>query len=1033
MMLSDLSIRRPVFAWMLMFGLIVFGAISLSRLGVSYMPDVDFPVININVIWEGSAPELIEAEIIDVIEEKIIALEGVNEVRSNVRLGTANITVEFDIKRDVDAALQEVQAAVSTVRLPMGVDAPTLSKSNPEDESIMFVGIASDRPLIELMKYVDLNLRDQFQVLPGVGEVTTPGFVDRNLRLWIDKKALRKFELTVLDVQQAIQLQNIEVAAGYMENAQQELNVRTMGEGATAEAVGNILIARRGGQAIYDSTIRIKDVARVEDGINDTRNFLRFDQQNAVALGIKKQRGTNEVTVADNVYKKVEELKKTLPKDIRIRVNVDFTRFVKQAIYFSQKELVTAAIVTSILCFLFLGSWTASVNVLMSIPTSIMGTFTVLYFMGFTLNLFTLLALALVIGIVVDDAIMVLENIIRHFHMGKDKVTASREGASEIAFAAIATSAAVIAIFLPVAFMTGVIGKFFFQFSITITAAVALSLLEAVTLTPMRCSQMLQRSARPNLIERSMEKWFAWLGVGYRATLEVLLRHRWKVVFGSLALFLGSLLIFKGLRQEFVPAQDQSFFRIRMETPVGSSLASTYDKVLEVEKYIAARPEVARSLLNIGGFSAQSNQAVAPVILVEKDQREKSQQQIMNEFRTDLAKIPGLRIFLEDLSQRGLNPRQSKPIEFNIRGSDYDKMREFSRTIMDKMKASGEFVDVNSTFRDNMPELQIIPKRDEAARRGVSMETIARTVNLAIGGVREGKFTGEGRRYDTRLRLAPEERLQPEDVLDLQVRTDYGELVNLSTVADINVRKTVLNIQRVNRQRAIGITANIAQGKSQATALSEVEKISRETLTEGYSFNLEGGSQSFKESFNSLFFVLILGVIVAYMVLASQFNSFIHPFTVLIALPFSITGAALALQFSNNSVNLFSMIGIILLTGIAKKNSIMLVEFTNKIREQQADKSVIEALLEACPIRLRPILMTSAATIGAAVPVAMTNAPGSETRVPMALVIIGGVLVSTLLTLYVVPCVYSLFSRLEKSPAVVEEGLQDSAFSATKT
>jgi hydrophobe/amphiphile efflux-1 (HAE1) family protein len=986
MVISDFSIRRPVFAWMLMFGLIIFGAISLGRLGVSYMPDVDFAVINVNVIWEGAAPELLEAEIIDVMEEKLIALEGVKELRSNVRLGTANITVEFDINRDVDAALQEVQAAVSTVRLPLDVDAPTLSKSNPEDEPIMFVGIASTRPIQELMKYVDLNLRDQFQV--------------------------------VLDVQQAIQLQHTEVAAGYMENGEQELNVRTMGEGATAEAVGNILIARRGGQAIYDSTIRIKDVARVEDGLNDVRNYLRFGGQNAVGLGIKKQRRTNEVEVAENVYRKVEELKKTLPPDIQIRVNVDFTRFVKQAIYFSQKELVTAAIVTSILCFFFLGSWTASVNVLMSIPTSIVGTFTVLYFMGFTLNLFTLLALALVIGIVVDDAIMVLENIMRHFHMGKDKVAASREGASEIAFAAIATSAAVIAIFLPVAFMTGIIGKFFFQFSVTITAAVALSLLEAVTLTPMRCSQMLQRSERPNLIERSMDHWFTWLGDSYRATLAILLQHRWKVVIVSIALFVGSLFVFKGLRQEFVPSQDQSFFRIRIETPVGTSLAATYEKALLVEKYIQSRPEVARFLLNIGGFNAQSNQAVAPVILVEKDQRTKSQQQIMAEFRTDLAKIGGMRIFLEDLSQRGLSSRQSKAIEFNIRGNDYSKMRELSREIMEKMKAAGEFIDVNSTYRDGMPELEILPKRDEAARRGVSMDNLARTIQVAVGGVREGKFTGEGRRYDTRLRLSPEERLQPADVLDLQVRTDYGELVDLSTVAGVHVRKTALNIQRVNRQRAVGISANIAPGKSQATALIEVEKIALAALPEGYSFNLEGGSQSFKESFDSLFFVLLLGVVVAYMVLASQFNSFIHPITVLIALPFSITGAALALQLSNNSINLFSMIGLILLSGIAKKNSIMLVEFTNKVRERKADGNIIAALLEACPVRLRPILMTSAATIGAAVPVALTDAPGSETRVPMALVIIGGILVSTLFTLYVVPCVYSLFAKLEKkSPA----------------
>ncbi|MDX6767300.1 MAG: efflux RND transporter permease subunit [Candidatus Methylacidiphilales bacterium] len=1015
MTLSDLSIKRPVMAWMLMAGLIVFGAISLGRLGVSYMPDVDFPQLDIEVTWEGAAPEIMEAELVDQIEQKVIAVEGLKELRSNIRQGAANITMEFVIGRDIDAAVQEVQSALTQVRLPLNVDPPVLRKQNPEDDPIMWIGLSSSRPFRDLIEYIDLYVADQFQTLPGVGELLRFGFTERNLRVHVRNHDLQRLQLSVLDVVTAVRREHSEIAAGYIENSQNEINLRTMGEGLTAEQVGNILITQRGGQPIYDTTIRLRDVADVVDDLADARRILLIDGRKAVGLGIKKQRGSNEVAVATEVIRKVEELKRTLPEDIKIRINVDFTRFVVQSIHYTEKELVIASLLTAVICFLFLGNWSSSVNVLLSIPTSILGTFIVIYFMGFTLNLFTMLALTLVIGIVVDDAIMVLENIVRHFQMGKSRVGAARDGAREITFAAVAASVAVMAIFLPVAFMEGVIGKFFFQFGVTISAAVALSLLEAVTLTPMRCSQLMVRSS-DNIITRTSDRILGFLGTAYGRGLRICLDHRWKVVTGSFVLFALSLLSFRSLRQEFVPTQDQNFFRMALQTPVGSSLENTFQKAVEVEKYLKSRDDVARYLISVGGQNGQSNSLFVPVVLIPKDQRKKTQSQIMDEFRRDLPqKAPGVRILaLTDLSSRGLVSRnQSPPVEFNIRGTEYSDLKKAAAEITRQMEATGLMVDVDTNYREGQPEVRIVPDREAAALRGVSMDDLGQTVLAAMGGLREGKFTSDARRYDVRIRLRADERLQPADIEKLQIRTSFGELIPLSDVVKLEPVKTVQSIARVDRQRSITIRAALATGVSQSTAIAECERISRSVLPEGYSFHLEGSSQTFQDSFKSLNFVFVLGLIAAYMVLASQFNSFIHPVTVLLALPFSVTGAFLILLATGQSINLFSMIGLILLAGIVKKNSILLVEFTNQVREHE-HLPVRPALEKACPIRLRPILMTSFATMGAAIPTALSTAPGSEARVPMALTIIGGVAVSTSFTLFVVPCAYSLFARFER-------------------
>jgi hydrophobe/amphiphile efflux-1 (HAE1) family protein len=1014
MTLSDLSIRRPVFAWMLMFGLIVFGLISFFRLGVSQLPDVDHPVLQMNITWEGAAPEVMESEIVDRLEQAVISVQGIRDITSRIRQGQATITLEFDLNRDVDVALQEVQANISRVRLPVDVEPPVILKSNPDDQPIMWLGVSSERSLRDLIVYIDENLRDQFQILPGVGEIQLGGFSERNLRLWVDNDKLRQYELTITDVQRAVGVEQIESAAGYMENQQQEFNLRVMGEGRTADEVANLLITQRGGRPIYRSNIRVKDVARVEDGLSDFRRISRINGVPGVGLGIKKQRGANAVEVAETVRAKIAELEKTLPKDIHVNVNFDSTVFIEEAVSETEFTLILSALVTGLVCWFFLGSWSSTFNVLLSIPTSIIGTFILIYFMGFTLNIFTLLGLALAVGIVVDDAIMVLENIVRHSEMGKSRVLAAGDGAREITFAAVAASVAVMAIFLPIVFMKGIMGKFLYQFGVTITVAVALSLLEAITLTPMRCAQFLAPPETSGGMAAWSNRQFERLARGYRSILGFCLSHRWWVLISSTILFAASLFIINVLRKEVIPEQDMSVFMIRFETPVGSSLQFTTDKVVEAEKVLRSRPEVLRFFAAIGGFTGgEVNTGIFFISLQPKSERKASQREIMNWCRTEMSKIPKFVPRLADLASRGLTPRGANyPVEFNIRGGNYKVMSEKALEIMKRLDATGLVKDLNTDYREGMPEIRVIPDRARASASGVTMESIGQTVNAAIGGIREGKFSQGGRRYDVRLRLIPGQRVSPEDVEKLQIRNTYGEVVELRDVAKVEVVPTLQTITRQMRERSVTITANVASGKSQGDALNAAERISREVLPEGYRVFFAGSGQLLRESRLDFLFVFAMGVIVAYMVLASQFNSFLHPVTVLLALPFSISGALLALWIFGQTLNLYSGIGLILLMGIVKKNSILLVEFANKKREDEG-LSAHDAMLAAGPIRLRPILMTSCATLAAALPPALAFGPGAETRIPMAITVIGGVLVSTVLTLFVVPSAYSLMSRME--------------------
>ena len=1025
MNLSEISIKNPVFAWMLMLGLMFFGFLSFKGMGVGQMPDVDFPVLTITLRWEGAAPEVMETDVVDIIEDSVMGVQGLREISSTSSEGNAGVNLEFDLDRDIDVALQEVQSKVSEMqrRLPPDMDPPTIMKFNPEDQPIMWLAVSSDKPLRDLMDYVERHVKDRFKAISGVGEVYLGGFLERNLRIWVDTKKLLAYQLTVEDVINAIQKEHVEIPAGRLETAVRESPVRAMGEAKTVEEFEKIIITNRNGQPIY-KPIRLSEVAKIEDGLSDFRRAARVMGKRSVGLGIRKQRGANTVDVARKVKKRLEELKRELPPEYQIGINFDSSQFIEDSVDELVFTLILSAILTSLVCWLFLGSWSSNLNVLLAIPTSILGSFIIMKFANFTLNTFSLLGLSLAIGIVVDDAIMVLENIVRHREAGESKMDAALKGSKEITFAAIAATLAIVAIFFPVVYMKGIIGKFFFQFGVTITTAVGLSLLEALTLAPMRCSQFLEVGERKTRFGKTFENGMKQLTGIYRKGLYLALGHKKKVIFGAIIFFVLSLFTMPFLKKEIVPLQDQSMFLASLETPTGSSIYFTSDKFKEAEAFAMKHPAVKRYFciigVRMGGFEGEVNAGMMFITLKAPNdrpydpvlKRRPTQQDVINQFRTELNKIPDLKAFIQDMSTRGFAAHRGFPVEFTIRGPEWDKLIDYSRQIQEKMTQDGRFQDVDSDYRTGINEVRIYPDRDKAFDYAVSVQTIAKTINSMIGGERVAKYTQGGRRYDVRVKAESGERISPDNIKNLWVWNNRGEMVQLKEVIQIKEQPSLLNITRRGRERAIGIFANVATGKSQADALDRAAAIGKEILPADYRLVFSGTAQTFKESFQSLAFALVLGIIIAYMVLASQFNHVVHPFTVLLALPFSISGAFIALLVSNQSLNIFSLIGLLLLMGIVKKNSILLVEFTNRMRESGME--TLEALKTACPIRFRPIIMTSVSTIAAAIPPALALGPGAETRIPMAICIIGGVLVSTVLTLFVIPCAYLVFVKLEK-------------------
>lgn len=1010
-----------------MAALLVFGAISYTRMGISQLPDVDFPIVTIQVNWPGASPDVMEAAVADIIEDAVMSIDGIQLVTSTSQQGLTQITIQFNLEQDINAALLQVQTKLSQAQknLPQTIDPPIITKTNPNDQPIMWTAIYSPQgqTLRNLSLFVRDHLKNLLTTIPGVGDLSLGGFVDPQMRVWLNPKKMQQFNVSSQDIIDAINNEHQLAPTGYQEKGDKETYVRVRSEFKNAEECEKLFIPARQGDPNY-APVRIGNVAKCEEGTDEIRRISRYNSIGpAIGLGIIKQHGTNAVAIGDSVKEKLKTIKDALPVGTLLEVVTDTTVFIKDSVKELETTLILAVILTSIVCYLFLGTLSSAINVILAIPVSLVGSFIVLNAFGFTINSFTLMGLSLSIGIVVDDAIMVLENISRHFEEGKNRVYASLVGAKEITSAATAASIAVLAIFIPVIFMQGIVGKFFFQFGVTLSVAVMISLLEALTLAPMRTSQFLKVGGG-NVVTKAVGRMMDLLIVKYRSALRWCLGKRKTVLFVATIIFAASLSVISLLRKEFLPPQDQSRFLITLHTKMGSSIYYTDDVFKKVEKLLHARPEVDHYYVAVGGFGGGLvNQGISFVTLKEPSKRpiaspfkkRPTQQEFMEFLRNEIQKISGVELVsMLDLSLTGFSAQRGYPIEFVLQGPDWNKLAGLSLEMKKRLKDSGLMSDVDSDYNPNMPEIEIIPDREKAATYGVPTTVIANTISAMVAGKKllPNKYTdASGHRDDIQVKTDIAFNQSAKDLDLIYVRNVAGEMLPLSSVIKTTEGNTLLTITRYNRERGISIFGNFKAGRSQSEVMDFIDSEAKKFLPHGYHLKASGSSQAFNESFKSLLFALILGIAVSYMVLASQFNSFIAPIIILLALPFSISGALGAMLITDTSLNIYSMIGLLLLMGIVKKNSILLVEFTNHKRREGLP--VNEALLEACPVRLRPILMTSIATIAGAVPAALAIGSGSEVIRPMAIAVIGGVFISTFLTLFVVPCAFSLISRFE--------------------
>ncbi|MFE1939545.1 efflux RND transporter permease subunit [Leptospira kirschneri] len=1048
-MLSAVSIRNPIFSWMMMAAIILFGSIGFSRMGVSQMPDVDFPVVNVSLTLTGANAQVMETDVVDPIEEVLMTVEGVTEVRSISSDGSAAVTVELELSRNVDVAVQEIQTKLAQVsnKLPEEMDPPVITKSNPDDTPIIWVSLtAVDKSEKEKMLFVKDFLKDKFQKIPGVGEIILGGYVDRTINVYLDPTQLSRNEIAVDDIVNTLKEQNLEVPSGRLENRTNEISLRAVGEVPTAEQFGNIFLNSRSGSPLFRS-IRLKDISIVEDGLGEVRRISRFNGISAVAIGIKKLKGANAVQVGDLVKNKVKELKPKLPKGYDLTVSNDNTGYIRDSVNELEFTLIFSAILTGFVCRLFLGNWKSTGNVLLAIPTSVIGTFLFLYFAGFTINTFTMLGLSLATGIVVDDAIMVLENITRHREMKKSWFQAALEGATEIRFAALAATLAVVAIFLPVAFMKGIIGRYFLEFGVTISVSVLLSLFEALSFTPMRASLYAEDKKKNDkksiFSANAYEVWNRWISkisifkkmdpimerfldystFLYERSIDFVLKFpRW-IVFGSTVLFIGSLGFFFLLKKEFIPPQDMGRFIVRARLPLGSSLQRTDETMKKVEQYLIQRKEIEKYISNVGGFGGtEANTGMFFITMKEmghrpknpKTGREVTQAALFSILRKDLKElVPEATFSVQDLSQRGFSAGRGYPVELVLTGPDWNTLSSLSVKILDKLKESKILLDVDTDYVAGQKELRLVTNREAAALRGVSMANVGNTVGTLMGGKNVSRFTENGRSYDVRVKIQREKGESISVIPNIGVRNTFGEFVKLKEVINIQEKEALKTITRINRERAIRVFGNPAPALGQNVSTEKALEIAKEILPEGYSVAMTGSAKTAKESGNSLTLALLFGILLSYMILASQFNSLKQPLYILLAMPFSFTGALVALCVFGQSFNMYSFIGLILLLGLVKKNSILLVEFVNHVRS--TGKNIQESIREGCPIRLRPVLMTSFSSIAAAIPPALALGPGAETRIPMAVTILGGMTLSTLITLLVVPAAYYLGEKEVKT------------------
>jgi multidrug efflux pump len=1039
MILSDISIKRPVFATVISLMLIVLGLASVVKLPIREYPAIDPPVVSVTTTYRGASAAVVDTQITELIEAAVAGIEGIKFISSASRDERSQVTIEFRLTRDVDAAANDVRDRVARTlaRLPEQADPPVVQKVDGDARPILWIALVSDQLSgMELTELARRRFADRLAIVQGVAQVLILGERKPAMRIWLDRQALAARGLTAQDVEDAIRRENVELPGGRLESSARELTVRTDTRMSRPEQFRQVVISRSAGGQVL-----LGDVATVEVAPEDTRGAYRINGKPAVGLGILRQSTANTLSVAEGVKQEVERIRGTVPDGVAVVVGYDESLFISQSIYEVQHALMIALILVVVVIFFFLRSWRATIIPAVAIPVSIIGSFIALAVLGFSINVLTLLGLVLAIGLVVDDAIVVLENIHRRIEEGEHPLLASLRGSREIAFAVIATTLTLVAVFLPLSFMGGNTGRLFTEFGFALAASVVFSGLVALTLTPMMCSKLLREPAGESRLVRWTEPVFLGMNWLLRVTLRRALAAP-LITLGAMVAICGlAVALFQAIPKEFAPTEDRGVVIIPTTGPEGASFAYTYEQVALIERVVQPfmdRGDVASVFATVGGFQrpAQSNVANVFVRLAPWQQRTRKQQQIAAEMMPRLLAIPGVRAFAlnpPSLGQRGFQP----PVQFVIGGMDYATLVQWRDRFLARARENPRLLNLDSNFRETKPEIRVEIDRRKAAELGVSIQAVGRTIETMLGSRQVGTYVQGGEEYQILLQAREQDRASPYDLQNIFVRTSsggqlgliagagssQGALVPLSNVVTLSERARPQSLNREDRVRAITITASLAPGYTLGEALAFMEGIAREVLPPEARISYRGQSLEFKESSGALYVTFGLALLVVFLVLAAQFESFIHPFIILLSTPLAVTGGLLALHVTGNTLNVFSQIGMILLIGLMAKNGILVVEFANQLRDR--GMSIHDAVLEASVVRLRPILMTSIATVLGAVPLAMATGAGAESRAALGIVIVGGVTFSTFLTLYAVPALYLLLARFTKPIGAIAARLSE--------
>jgi multidrug efflux pump len=1025
MILSDLSVTRPVFASVLSLILIVFGIISFDRLPLREYPDIDPPIVSISTSYPGAAANIVETRITEVIEDRISGVEGIQYVSSQSEDGRSRISIEFDVNRDIEAAANDIRDRVSGVldNLPEEADPPDIQKSDSSDDVILWMNLSSTKmDVLELTDYARRYLEDRFSVLPGVATVRIGGGLNYSIRVWLDRTKMAARGLTVTDIEQALRSENIELPAGNIESRSVQFTARIERGYKTPEDFKNLVIAQ--GEGGY--LVRLGDVARIEKEAVETRTMFRGNTIPMVGIGVIKQSKANTIAVADEAIALAERLAHNLPEGMNIVRSYDSSVFIRSAIHEVYVTLFITIFLVIAVIYLFLGSFRAMLVPAVTVPVAIISTFTVLYAFGFSINLLTLLALVLAIGLVVDDAIVVLENIARRIEEGEHPLVAAFYGTRQVGFAVLATTLVVIAVFIPITFLEGDLGRLFREFAVAMAAAVFFSMIAAVTVCPMLASKLLKKVERGGFSEK-LDHGFDRLKSYYSKLLAKTLKLRSLAILIFAGLIGSSVLLFQAIPQEYAPQEDRGSFFINVSGPEGASYEFMRGYMEEIERRLmpyVEGGEVQRILVRAPrsfGNASKFNDGIVIVSLSDWGKR-RPISEITKEIEAKMADLPG--VVVRSRLRQGFGGGVGAPVQFVIGGGTYEELAQWRDILLEKIAENNPgLVRPDSDYKETKPQLRISIDRDRAGDLGVSVENIGSTLETMLGSRRVTTYIENGEEYDLILEGEREAQRTPTDLNNIYVRSENsGRLIPLANLVKIEEFADSSTLNRYNRIRSITIEANLEDHLTLGEALKYLENLVREHLPDTVSIDYKGQSLDYQTSGRSILFVFALGFVIVFLVLAAQFESYIHPLVIILTVPLAIMGALFGMFITGGTLNVYTQIGLVMLVGLAAKNGILIVEFVNQLRDEGMEFS--KALMQACEVRLRPILMTSITTMAGAVPLVIASGAGAETRVAIGVIIIFGVAAATIFTLFIVPVAYDLMARGTGSPGDVRRALE---------